>query len=322
MTIRIMFAIIISSITLSFAQNYKDTVYIDVAFSKPIDTLTINLNQWVLVNLSNMTRVPLYAWASRWHKYDKFGNLISVGNADLSKVDSLIVVAGRHYASSTYRVYVYGIKDNYGISMIEDSIHNSKTYYTDGAFPVELSTFTAKQRQNKIDLYWRTETEINNYGFDIERKFIYETEWKKIGFVEGHGNSNSPKEYRYIDNMYGIGSNVEVLYRLKQIDSDGTTEYSKIIILEFKGIVKDFNLSIYPNPFNPSTTVQVSLPEKDDVELKIYSVLGEEVYKKVIEGAEGIIKIPVDMSNLSSGIYFFVTKIKNNTLVKQGILLK
>ena len=69
--------------------------------------------------------------------------------------------------------------------------------------PVELVSFTAELSGNTVTLFWTTETEVNNYGFDVERKMQdarYENgEWEKIGFVEGYGTSNSPKDYSFSD---------------------------------------------------------------------------------------------------------------------------
>ena len=81
--------------------------------------------------------------------------------------------------------------------------------------PVELSSFTANAKTDQIMLKWETKTETNNYGFEIERKVSHS--WKKIGFVQGNGNSNSPKEYSYADNnLIGVS---KFQYRLKQMDN-------------------------------------------------------------------------------------------------------
>ena len=76
----------------------------------------------------------------------------------------------------------------------EDDFYYSNSVL-DGPLPVELSSFTAKYANGNVKLDWRTETEVTNYGFDIERKGKDANDWKKIGFVEGHGNTNSPKNY-------------------------------------------------------------------------------------------------------------------------------
>ena len=73
--------------------------------------------------------------------------------------------------------------------------------------------------------------------------------WEKLGFVEGNGNSNSPKDYSFTDNNAQYGS---YSYRLKQIDTDGQFEYSKIIEVDAGNIPDGFVLEQnYPNPFNP-----------------------------------------------------------------------
>ncbi|MDY0081885.1 MAG: hypothetical protein RBR74_01765, partial [Ignavibacteriaceae bacterium] len=97
--------------------------------------------------------------------------------------------------------------------------------------PVELSSFTGKiNANNSIDLNWMTKTEINNYGFNVERR-INEEDWNSIGFVGGHGNSNSPKEYSFTDDdLFAGGSKFQ--YRLKQIDTDGQFEYSDVVEVE------------------------------------------------------------------------------------------
>ena len=110
--------------------------------------------------------------------------------------------------------------------------------------PVELTSFTVKGNNNQVLLEWQTQTERNNYGFDIERKSSL-VDWKKISFIEGHGNSNSPKKYKYIDKNPASGSKYQ--YRLKQIDNDGKFEYSDIV--EISLIPTEFILSQnYPNP--------------------------------------------------------------------------
>jgi hypothetical protein len=117
--------------------------------------------------------------------------------------------------------------------------------------PVELLYFAGNLNGNNVELRWRTETEVNNYGFDIERTKD-NSDWITIGFVEGHGNSNSPKQYNFIDP--DINQSGTYYYRLKQIDNDGTYEYSDVVSVEV-GVPKIFYLSQnYPNPFNPTTT--------------------------------------------------------------------
>lgn len=186
--------------------------------------------------------------------------------------------------------------------------------------PVELTSFTAAFKNSEVLLSWKTKTEVNNYGFNVERR-INESEWNSIGFVKGHGNSNSPKEYSYSDKeLFAGGSKFQ--YRLKQIDTDGSFEYSDIVEVE---VVPDqYELSQnYPNPFNPSTTIRFSLPQAVQIKINLYNMLGEQV-KTLAEGTYevGYHKIVVDAANLPSGTYVYRLESSDFVQVKKMILIK
>ena len=187
-------------------------------------------------------------------------------------------------------------------------------------FPVELSLFNAELGNNKVILNWRTETEVNNYGFDIER-MTDNSDWERIGFVNGNGNSNSPKDYSYVDE--NINMSALYNYRLKQIDNDGEFEYSKIVSIN--GVTPDnYYLSQnYPNPFNPDTRIDFSLPEKELVVLRVYNTLGEVVSELVNEIREpGSYSISFNASDLPSGTYFYTISAGNYSTAKKMSLLK
>jgi hypothetical protein len=169
--------------------------------------------------------------------------------------------------------------------------------------PVELAYFVGNLNGNNIELRWRTETEVNNYGFDIERA-KENADWLTIGFVEGNGNSNSPRQYSFIDSDIGLSGNYH--YRLKQIDNGGTYEYSDVVSIEV-GVPNNFYLSQnYPNPFNPETRIDFTLPEKQLVSLRIYNTLGELVGELVNEEKEaGNYSVTFDASKLPSGVYIY-----------------
>ena len=178
--------------------------------------------------------------------------------------------------------------------------------------PVELSSFAAKMYdQDKVKLNWKTQTEVNNYGFDVERQTI-NGQWEKVGFVNGNGNSNSPKEYSYIDNNLVGGS--KFLYRLKQVDNDGQFTYSDAVEVEV--VPNEYNmLQNYPNPFNPSTTIKFSLPKATQLKINLYNMLGELV-ETIADGAyeAGYYTVSFNASNLPSGVYIY--RIESNDYVK------
>jgi len=186
--------------------------------------------------------------------------------------------------------------------------------------PVELTSFTASYKNQSVILSWKTETEVNNYGFTVERR-ISEGNWNNIGFVEGSGNSNSHKEYSYSDSDVFTGGS-KFQYRLKQVDNDGTFEYSDIVEVEV--VPNEYELSQnYPNPFNPSTTIRFSLPKETQLKINIYNMLGELV-ETLAEGSyeAGYHKITFNANNLPSGTYVYRLESSEFVQVKKLVLLK
>ncbi|MCF6270775.1 MAG: T9SS type A sorting domain-containing protein [Melioribacteraceae bacterium] len=207
------------------------------------------------------------------------------------------------------------------------------------ALPVELTAFTAETTDNnKVLLNWETATEVDNYGFEIERASSREDGttpvrtdssprtpsgaegWTKIGFVEGHGNSNSPKEYSFTDTNPSRGA---VQYRLKQIDTDGAFEYSDIIEVEIV-LPTEYKLTPnYPNPFNPTTIIAYSIPENGNVKLRIYDTLGRLVTELINKEMEaGVYEQTWDASQYSSGVYIYMLSVNGNRFVKKMNLVK
>ncbi len=198
--------------------------------------------------------------------------------------------------------------------------------------PVELTTFSAYKLEDKVELNWSTATEINNYGFNIERcsepitnstnskaENADSTEWVKIGFVEGNGNSNSPKNYSFTDDN---PNRSKIEYRLQQVDYSGNFTYSKILTVYL--LPSKFYLSQnYPNPFNPSTTIKYSIPVGSNVVMKLYDVLGKEIKTLVNEfKAPGEYQVQLNANNLPSGIYYYTIHSGSFKDVKKMILLK
>ena len=146
------------------------------------------------------------------------------------------------------------------------------------------------------------------------------SQWEKIGFVQGHGNSNSPKEYSFMDKNLTGGTNF--VYRLKQIDNDGKYEYSKEV--EVKVVPKDINLlQNYPNPFNPVTEIKFTLPEAARVTLRVYNIIGQEV-ASLVNGIEeaGFHSVKFEGSNLPSGTYIYRLQAGSVVQTKKMVLLK
>ncbi|MEJ2196703.1 MAG: T9SS type A sorting domain-containing protein [Ignavibacteriaceae bacterium] len=183
--------------------------------------------------------------------------------------------------------------------------------------PVELTSFTAIAYENSVTLNWQTATETNNSGFEIQRK---KAEWESIGFVNGEGTTTEENSYSFVDENLTAG---KYQYRLKQIDYDGSFEYSKIVDVQVLSLT-EYNLSQnYPNPFNPNTTIKYSIPVGGVVKLTILNTIGEEIEILVNEyKSEGIHDVIFNAENIPSGIYFYKIETGNFNSVRKMILLK
>ncbi len=189
--------------------------------------------------------------------------------------------------------------------------------------PVELASFSASSEGNSVMLKWMTASENNNYGFEVERNSG--EEWQKLEFVPGKVNSLEINNYSYIDNDLQPGL---YLYRLKQLDLDGTVKYYTLSEKIEISAPEEFILSQnYPNPFNPSTLIKYSLPVESGVRIILTNSIGE-VVKEIIPGVQqaGVHELVVNSNNLSSGIYFYtieaVFKDGNFRASKKMILIK
>ena len=184
--------------------------------------------------------------------------------------------------------------------------------------PVELTSFSANAVEENIELAWTTSTETNNSGFEIQRS--KDGEFETIGFVEGHGTTTESQAYNFTDKDLVSG---KYKYRLKQIDFDGTFEYSNVIEVEVAS-PSTFSLEQnYPNPFNPSTKIKYSVTQSSNVVLKIYDVLGNEVATLVNEEKPaGSYEVEFNPSSLTSGVYFYKLQAGSFVDTKKMILQK
>jgi hypothetical protein len=190
--------------------------------------------------------------------------------------------------------------------------------------PVELTAFTATCNRLSAELKWSTATEIENYGFDIERRAEVgkDTLWAKVGFVSGNGTSNAPHDYSYTDANLPSG---RYAYRLKQLDLSGTYRYYKTTEVEIGLAAKVLTLSNnYPNPFNPSTNIEFTLPSDGRVVLKVYNILGQEVAELYDGEAQAgrILRVRFDATGMSTGLYFYRLQFGGKALMKRMLLVK
>ena len=185
--------------------------------------------------------------------------------------------------------------------------------------PVELTSFTATANGKEVTLSWSTATELNNQGFEVQRKFG-SNNFVTVGSVRGNGTTTSQNQYTFVDELIDGG---KYYYRLKQIDYGGICEYSDEIEVDIRVLDKFTLEQNYPNPFNPTTTIGYVLQEKNNAKLTLLNALGEEIAVLVNEAqTPGEYEVIFDASTLTSGVYFYRVKVGNFSDTKKLLLMK
>ncbi len=235
--------------------------------------------------------------------WKKFTNVQTMpeGTAYIQAV--LVVNPPDGVPSSVY----YGFDD---VSLTRDTVPE---------IPVELTSFSAKVSDNSVVLAWQTASELNNKGFEVQRK-AGSGEFNTLATVDGHGTTTQTNEYSYSDKNLEPG---KYFYRLKQLDFNGQYEYSQTVEVDIQLLDKFSLKQNYPNPFNPTTTIGYVLAEKTNAKLTVLNALGEEILLLVNEEQDkGYHQVEVNASKLSSGIYFYKINAGNFNETRKMILMK
>lgn len=191
----------------------------------------------------------------------------------------------------------------------------------DYPMPVQLESFNASVSGRNVTLNWKTGFEINNAGFEIERRSEFDAEWKKTGYVQGNGTKNSESFYSYIDQNLNTA---KYSYRLKQVNYNNSFEYFALNSDVTVGKPAKYDVSQnYPNPSNPSSQINFQVPSDANVTLKVYDIQGREV-KTLISSylAAGYYTAEFDGTEIASGIYFYRLSVENFSKTLKLILIK
>ncbi|NNJ52265.1 MAG: T9SS type A sorting domain-containing protein, partial [Ignavibacteriaceae bacterium] len=267
-----------------------------------------------------------------WEIVDEF-NTISVIDIEENRLGHILIAAGSGVYRSTdngdsWHQFTSGLLhippwklavDSLGYVYAGTGVPQMLYITVQSTIPVELISFSAIQIDNNIHLNWQTATELNNHGFEIERK-TENSDWRTIGFKEGNGTTTEEQDYSFIDKNLLNGKHQ---YRLKQIDFDGTFEFSKTIEVEVLVIYNFMLNQNYPNPFNPVTTIRYELAEESIVTLTVYDVLGNEIEMLVNkEKPTGNYEVEFTGTGLPSGIFFYRLQTDSFVEMKKMILIK
>ena len=198
--------------------------------------------------------------------------------------------------------------------------------------PITLVSFQADihPQGRGVWLKWTTLNEIDNYGFNVQRRPASDTTFRDLlkGFVTGHGTTAVTHTYSFIDSTVAMAGGY--FYRLRQVDLDGAIHYSPTVGVNVPTsaiageIPTEFKLlQNYPNPFNPSTTVRYGLPQRSTVELTLFNMLGQQVATLVNgEQEAGYHEVRLNGASLASGVYFYRLKAGSFLETKKLILVR
>lgn len=192
-----------------------------------------------------------------------------------------------------------------------DINNHTRTYFLMGAYdydvahplPVTWASFNAYARQQHAVLTWVTANEINNRGFEVERSYDGHT-FSFVRFVAGNGNSSKQNTYQLVDENVLTANNV-VFYRVKQIDFNGKTSYSKTIAVTSSKTGSATSMQAYPNPFNDALTLAYQSPVRTEAYVNVLDINGKTILTQNFLAEEGAHTLPLkDVNTIDAGIYF------------------
>ncbi len=253
------------------------------------------------------------------------------GVAGVLDVASLKLLRRSRFSSTWFEVPTAVLDEdnrNYALTGITAYYEYSLGGNAGNPLPVQMAEFNTFSAENSVTLSWKTLSEINNSGFEIQRKAINNTpnvSWIKIGFETGHGTTTEAHNYSFLDK--GLNKGI-YLYRLKQIDYNGNFEYfnpANSVLIKPPAASEVFQN--YPNPSNPASKIDFRLSVDGYVTLIVYDITGREV-KVLVNGLveSGYHTAEFNGSDLASGIYFYRFNVKSEgydlSSVKRIVLIK
>lgn len=214
----------------------------------------------------------------------------------------------------------------YRLNPMQQLASNQLGVLNTSPLPVELLSFSAYNQEDHVHLHWETATELNNFGFEVERR-EKGREWKTVGFVPGHGTRFYPQIYDWDDMLEGLevplSQQQSITYRLKQVDRDGSFEYSPLVEVAFKPVPGSMVIDVYPNPMYERAAVSVMLEESRAVDIGVYDINGR-LIRRIASAREleaGSHAFDFDARELPSGIYS-VRVSDNSSAVMKAIIVR
>ena len=262
-------------------------------------------DQWGTIQLSDQSIEVLF------NRTDLLNNIPKSGYTSAFTRPMEVNESGEVFAASRFRT------DDNGNTQSTDYIARVSDA---PPLPVEMAGFDAVKNGSSVELTWQTASETNNAGFRVQRQAGDET-WKEVGFVDSNapgGTTTDALQYRFTD--ADLPFEAETLtYRLEQVDLDGTTEMSGTVTVQ-QPVDATKLYAPFPNPVDQRATVRFAVPERQEVTLCLYDVLGRRVATVAAGSREGRQEKQLDVSGLSSGVYFLRLKTQSETRLERLVV--
>lgn len=283
--------------TITFTSNYNDIfasgATANVGFATSVRQTLLDWQTASTQDANSVSQAPIFVSATDLH-------------LDVTAVPYFL--AGTPIASYT--------TDFDGQTRSLTSPYMGADEHPEAPLPIQLVSFTGTFQTSGVLLNWRTLSEINNYGFEVQRSADQAGGFVSLpnSFIAGNGTTNQPHSYSFTDISVQAGS---WYYRLKQIDLDGSIHYTEPIQVNgvtavAENVPATFLLSQnYPNPFNPETRISYTLAKPSAVTLTVYTVTGQEIVSLVNEqksaGRYEVVWNATSASGakVASGMYFY-----------------
>lgn len=277
----------------------------------------------VTVSLDNLPDDPMISWTvsttgdGSLSVLDVDGMMLELDDGGMVSADKIVLKVTGGSLQVTVKATVNG----------EDTTPATFTFTQ--LNPAELASFDGALQTDRVVLNWSTVSQTNNAGWRIMRSVDGEN-FEAVGnFVQGAGTSDALMNYSFEDkDLPGVD---KVYYRLEQVDLDGSIAQSNVIEVLLGArmpLPTEFAVNVYPNPFNPSTTISYDLPEAGPVSVVIYDVLGQQVRRLVSQiTSAGRYSIQWDARDnqgrgVASGVYIAKVDAGTSTLSQKMLLLK
>jgi hypothetical protein len=182
--------------------------------------------------------------------------------------------------------------------------------------PALLMSFSAANNNNAGELSWTMENQTGCKWFVIERS-ANASGFDSIGVVLGTNNTHTT-DYTFTDNHMLSGNNY---YRLRQVDVDGVSKYSKIVsVYNVNAAVADKKIQLYPNPAIATLNYTLNSPAASHATVMVYTMTGVLVITQQQQLASGVNQQTLAISNLKSGNYFLKVISQNGTQYDQSFV--